>query len=136
MERTVEIEMEAEECTIDPGHDGFRKILMKAIYGNIKTLPKDRHERLEPKLISTTEKTATCSEQCETVFVQIQKSTMTANGNSRNTSRQGLQQRKEYRWILTRNSEKMHLIRFDSVLNQIQMRMKKYRNSLGNSPRR
>jgi hypothetical protein len=58
MEGKVEISMKAEENTMDRGRHEFRKILMKANYGNRKTLPKDRHKRLEELLISSTENTA------------------------------------------------------------------------------
>jgi hypothetical protein len=47
MERTIEMAIEAEERTMNPGQAEFRKILMKANYGERKTLPKDRHRRLK-----------------------------------------------------------------------------------------
>jgi hypothetical protein len=49
MGRTVEMKMEVEDSTIDPGPHEVRKILMKANYGKRKTLPKDRHKRWEHK---------------------------------------------------------------------------------------
>jgi hypothetical protein len=124
-ERTVEIEMEAEESPIDPGPHELRKISMKAIYGNRKILPRDRDKRLVQKLISTTSNREMYPNGCESALTQIQKSTMKANHKKRNTPRQGFQQMKEYKWILMMNNKKMLSLRFDSVSNLIQKLMMK-----------